>query len=121
MPSIEISQYSITVRYKAADAWVAEIGCFSHQEGSPHVVETARIRFFPDDLDLPPNGPDIGEAGALSILNLPVSQFQTVLSLVRTEHQVLVVQDRDPWTGAPIEGWAVMTGRNEAGGTASGD
>lgn len=121
MPSIEISQYSITVRYRAADTWVAEIGCFTYQKGSPHVVETARIRFFPDGLELPPNGPDIGIAGSLPVLNLPVSQLHTILSLVRAENQVLVVQDHDPWTGAPIEGWAVMTGRNEAGGTTSGD
>ncbi|TYL51166.1 hypothetical protein [Agromyces mariniharenae] len=121
MPSIEISQYSITVRYKASDSWVAEIGCFTFQEGSHHAVETARIRFFPDDLELPANGPDLGVAGSIAVLNLPVGQLNTVLSLVRTEHQVLVVQDRDPWTGAPIEGWAVMTGRNEVGGTVSGD
>ena len=35
-----------------------------------------------------------------------MSQLHTILSLVPTENQVLVVQDRDPWTGAPIEGWA---------------
>lgn len=104
----QITNYRIDYNSSTNVGWNVDIRCYS--ESDDLAPETGYIRFWPEGATRPADGYVHGSHPRVPQINFPISQFGTVLGLLKDYSYITIDTGSYDIVGEQISGWGLGTG-----------